>query len=127
MEIDEAEALANEIDAHCMALLRGRDSKERGVSWMTKAFNLLEKCSKDLRRPRVFAVHTGFGCAVYTLERPSQTIPKTAPNGFHDRRIWVQGTTVQYGDRFQNRNVPWTQSDTRKLVAQREREKAKLK
>lgn len=94
---------------------------------MTKAFNLLERCSKDLRRPRVFAVHTGFGCAVYTLERPSLILPKKPKDFNEPKNIWLQGTTVQYGDRYQNRNVPWTQADTRKLVAQREREKAKLK
>lgn len=129
MEIDEAEALANEIDAHCLALIRGNGTQAAAIAWMTKAYNLLEQCSKDMRRSRVFAVHTGFGCATYTLERPAGlVIPKKAPEGFFDPHpIWMEGKTVQYGDRYQNRNVPWTQADTRKLVAQREREKAKLK
>ena len=128
MEIEQAEQLADMIDAHCMKLLKSNGTQKSAILWMKEAFNLLETCAKDLRRPRVFAVHNGFGCAVYTLERPLYDIPKKAPEGFFEPHpVWVEGVTVPYGEKYQNRNQPWTQADTRRLVAQREREKAKLK
>ncbi len=128
MEIEQAEQLANLIDAHCQALLKSPGTQQHAIQWMKTAFNLLETCARDLRQPRIFVTHTGFGCAVYSVQRPSHDIPRTAPEGFFDPHpIWVTGTTVPYGDKYQNRNQPWTQADTRKLVAQREREKAKIK
>lgn len=128
MEIERAEELANMIDAHCRALLKSPGTQKHAIQWMKTAFNLLEECAKDLRRPRIFATHSGFGCATYSVQRPVALDLRKLENwNAAPPPVWVGGTTVPYGDKYQNRNQPWTQSDTRKLVAQRQREKAKLK
>lgn len=125
MDTEDSESLANIIDMHCIDLLRSVRTEKQSVAWMKIAFNLLETCSKDLRRPRMFAAHNGFGCAIYTLEHPEALIlPK------NDSRspppIWIGGETIPYGDKFQSKTRPWTAKDSRRLVKENERKRAEL-
>lgn len=129
MTDQEQKELASRIDAHCILLLRSNGTQASAVAWMKTAFNLMEESAKELRsRPtRSTVVKT-----IYVPAEPvivvASHIPKEPPKDFHKpHAIWVEGVTVPYGDRFQNRNQPWTQADTRRLVAQRARERAKLK
>ena len=124
MEAEDRELLALEIDKHLLSLLRSNGTQAHAIAWMKSAYNLLEACQKDLRRPVVCSVHNGFGTGIYTVDEPKRLV--LPPGGLNKAvpPIWFEGTTVTYGDKFQDRaGVPWTRKDTARLVKQKARKK----
>lgn len=121
--LTDEEQLAQEIDVHMIALLRSDSKQATAIAWMKRAYLLLERSSKNLRAPRIYSVPGTYGVRTYMLTPPKSLIipvPAYTPT----TAVWFGGKTVEYGDKYQNRTRPWTPKDGRRLVRQREREKA---
>ena len=115
----DSEQLAAQIDVH-LRTLRSANSESAAIAWMKAAYLLLERCSDDLRRPRVFSVPGHFGAPTFMLTPPRPLeLPKhdpVKPLGFFDPRV----QTVVYGNKYSNVRA-WTRADTLRL----ERDNAK--
>jgi alkanesulfonate monooxygenase SsuD/methylene tetrahydromethanopterin reductase-like flavin-dependent oxidoreductase (luciferase family) len=117
---EEEELLATELDVHMLALLRSDGKQATAIEWMKRAYNLMERASKQLRTPKVYAIPGSFGVPTYVLTPPKSLV--LPPPGFKPPPpVWIGGNTVAYGDKYQNRSKPWTPKDTRRMILERER------
>lgn len=126
----EEEQLAGEIDLHMLALLRSDGKQATAIEWMKRAYNLLERASKQIRSPKVYAIPGSFGVPTYVLTPPKQLV--LPPPGFKSPPpIWFSGKTVEYGDRYQNTHIAtptipqkaWTAKDSERLERQRKQQR----
>lgn len=107
----ENELFVSEIDAHLRAL-RCADNQAAAIAWMKTAYQLLERAADDLKRPRVFAVHSCIGTAPTFMLTPPKRLElvqpgwSQPPRGFFDPQV----KTVVY-----SQPKAWTRADTIRL------------
>jgi hypothetical protein len=113
--------LAAQLLQHMRAMGSCSD-KERAVSWMARAYNLMDEAVRLLDRPKIYVIPGTYGERTFTVATSPDSV-QLPPPGFHrPPPVWLEGHTTVYGDRFQNQ--AWTGRDTRRLEKENARRAA---
>lgn len=105
-----------------MGQMRRCNSQADAVTWMARAYNLMEECLREFERPKVFQVPGSYGEKFYTITAPESIDIPPPPRIITAHAGWFNAETVVYGDKYQNR--AWTKKDTRALEKENARRAA---